>query len=118
MRAGWACTALLAVTAAGCTAEEDPLAAALTIENASSYTLVEIQLSPVDSVSWGPDLLGNDVLEPGDALEISNIACDSYDIRVADELGGECYLSAIDLCLDESHWTITDADLIDCELGS
>jgi hypothetical protein len=103
---------LLALSIAACT--DSDLDSTLTIENDSSFTFVEINLSPTDQISWGPDLLGADVLEPGDVLETSGIACGTYDIRVIDETAGECILDTVDLCLDEAVWRIDDAELISC----
>ena len=88
----------------------------LTIENESSFTMIGIYLSPTTSVRWGEDLLGADVLEPGDSLEISGIDCDVYDIRIVDEDDDECVLESVDLCLDDATWTIDDDELIDCQL--
>lgn len=86
----------------------------LTIDNESSYTLIEINLSPTTSISWGPDLLGTEVLEPGDVLELSGIDCNTYDIRVLDEDNDECILDSVDLCLDNAVWQIDDAELAFC----
>jgi hypothetical protein len=88
----------------------------LVIENQSSYTLVGIFLSPTTSVEWGSDLLGAEVLEPGDSFEISGIECDTYDIRVVDEDDDECVIEDVDLCLDDAHWLIDDAELGGCQL--
>ncbi|NVB81107.1 MAG: hypothetical protein HOV81_22110 [Kofleriaceae bacterium] len=106
---------LFAGALVGCAADDDPGGdSSLTIENASSYTLVEINLSPVDRVSWGADLLGSDVLAPGDVFHASGIDCNTYDIRVVDEDNDECILDAVDLCLDNAVWSIDDAELASC----
>ena len=86
----------------------------LTIKNASSFSFIEIYISPVGEAIWGPELLGSDVLEPGDEVEFSNIDCDSYDIRIVDEDADECIVDNIDLCADEATWTINDVGLADC----
>ena len=86
----------------------------LTIDNDSSYTLIEINLSPTTSISWGPDLLGSDVLAPGEVFEASGIACDTYDIRVVDDTNDECILDSVDLCLDNAVWHIDNAELAIC----
>jgi hypothetical protein len=103
-----------ALFATGCT--EDSLDSTLTIENQSSFTLISIYLSPTESVEWGQDLLGAEVLDPGDRLELSGIDCDTYDIRIVDEDDDECVLESVDLCLDEATWKIDDAELIGCQL--
>jgi hypothetical protein len=105
---------LFALAAAGC--GEETLDSNLTIENQSSFTFINIYLSPVDNVEWGSDLLGAEVLEPGEQLELRGIDCDTYDIRIVDEDDDECILTDVDLCLDDAHWRIDDAELIGCQL--
>lgn len=109
--------AVLAASLVACAAEDEgSLDSKLTIENASSYTFIEINLSPTSQVSWGQDLLGADVMEPGDVLEASGIECDTYDIRVIDEDQDECILQNVDLCLDDARWVIDDTELAICAL--
>jgi hypothetical protein len=96
-----------------CASEEDP-SSTLTIDNDSSYTLIEINLSPTTTISWGPDLLGAEVLAPGEVFEVSGIACDVYDIRVLDDTNDECILDTVDLCLENAVWRIDDAELVSC----
>jgi hypothetical protein len=86
----------------------------LTIRNSSSFAIIEINLSSVDDADWGPDLLGAEILEPGDVLELSEIDCGDYDIRIIDEDGDECVLSAVELCFNDAVWNITDTDLAVC----
>lgn len=110
---------LLAVAGLGaCTSDdggEGNLDSTLTIENDSSYAFAEINLSPEDSASWGSDLLGADILAPGEVLELAGVACDVYDIRIVDDEGDECVLSSVDLCLDNAVWSIDDAELAACQ---
>ena len=103
-----ACTFLFAACGGG--------DSSLTIRNNSSYAIFEINLSPVDSASWGADLLGSEILEPGDVFEIGGIDCDDYDIRLIDEDGDECILPAVELCFDDEVWNLTDTDLALCTL--
>lgn len=109
-----ATTFALATLAAGCGGSDDEFDSTLTIRNNSSFAFIEINLSPVDSASFGPDLLGSDILEPGTELEISGIACDDYDIRIIDEDADECILTDVDLCFDDAVWNITDGELAAC----
>lgn len=110
------CLALAVAGATGCTDEgtDDP-GASLTIDNDSSYTLIEIQLSPVNTTTWGADLLGADVLEPGESFIVTGIACNLYDIRILDEDNDECILTDVDLCADDSVWQLDDLDLAACQ---
>ena len=108
------CAALLA---SACAAEEDgpPAGASLTIDNDSSFTMIEINLSPVNQTSWGVDLLGAEVLEPGDTFIVSQIDCDIYDIRMIDEDNDTCVLPDVDLCFDNSIWQLDNAELAACQ---
>jgi hypothetical protein len=104
---------VLALAACG-TSDDGGGDSSLTIDNDSSYTLIEINLSPTTSVSWGADLLGSDVLAPGEVFEASGIDCNTYDIRVVDDTNDECILDSVDLCLDNAVWRIDDAELAIC----
>ncbi|MGE0396834.1 MAG: hypothetical protein AB7T06_08965 [Kofleriaceae bacterium] len=98
-----------------CTDDGSDLDSTLTIENESSYAFAEIYLSPEDAASWGNDLLGADILAPGEVLELSGITCDVYDIRIVDDEGDDCVLASVDLCLDDAVWSIDDAELAACQ---
>jgi len=111
------CIALLVAGASGCATEETdpPDGASLTIDNDSSFTIIELNISPVGEASFGADLLGADVLEPGDSFVISQLDCDVYDIRLLDEDNDECILADVDLCFDNAVWTLDDAELAACQ---
>jgi|GEM_PF-6193471 len=96
------------------TGDDDPIGdSTLVIANESSFFIIEINVSPVSETTFGPDLLGDDVLEPGEALEVT-LECDDYDIRVVDEDEVECILFEIDLCFEDAVWEITDDVLLSC----
>jgi hypothetical protein len=103
---------VLAAAASGCVIEDT--GADLEIINESRYALVEINLAPVDQLSWGPDLLHGDVLLPNESLVVEDIRCDTYDVRVVDEFDRECVLAEIDLCLSSDAWFITNGTLASC----
>ncbi len=111
-------TFALSILATGCGGGEDDdvLDSSLTIRNSSSFAFVEINLSPVGELSWGADLLGSDIMEPGDTLELSGIECDDYDVRVIDEDLDECIVSSVELCFDDLEWVINDSELAGCVL--
>lgn len=88
----------------------------LTIQNESSFVLEEIYVTPVDAFDWGPELLGSDILFPGELFTIE-LGCDIYDVMVVDELGTECVLFDLDLCFDDATWVITNATLSFCDFG-
>jgi len=88
----------------------------LTIHNDSSYALYEINLSPVHAQTWGPDLLAGDVLLPGESIEIFDIDCNDYDVRLVDEDDDECVIEDVELCFDDERWSIDDLQLAVCTL--
>ncbi len=92
-----------------CTTED----ATITIDNQSTYVLIELNVAPVGTVTWGPDLLGGADLLPGEFITIG-VDCDFYDIRIVDELGAECVLLDVDLCLNDQTWVIDDIELANC----
>lgn len=55
------------------------------IENASNETVYYIYMSPTSQSTWGPDLLGSNVLNVGQAFTLSNIQPGVWDIRVVDQ---------------------------------
>ena len=100
----------LALAATACTGGDS----SLEIANDSSYVLTEIYIAPIDTVSWGPDLTGGDVILPGESLIIDSIDCDTYDAMVVDDTGVECILFDLDLCFDDAIWVVDDFTLDSC----
>lgn len=98
-----------AAALAGCTtSSNDPgfvADSSLLVINESDYTIFEIYLTEVDNPSWGPNLLGGDVLYPGEEL-LLGVQCDFYDALLVDEDGVECEIHSIDLCLNDADWVI------------
>ena len=93
-----------AATLTGCVVQADE-DASLTVYNESSFVIEELYLTEVDSPTWGSDLLGSDVLFPGEAIELG-VDCDYYDALVIDETGLECEILDIDLCFNDAQWVI------------
>jgi hypothetical protein len=70
--------------------------------NNSYYTIVYVRASPSSSDYWSDDILGRDVLYPGESLAVyvppgSGQDC-YYDIQVTDETGRDHDYYNIDLC--------------------
>jgi hypothetical protein len=86
----------------------------ITIINRSDWDIHHLYLSPVDVDEWGPDQLGEHVIESGDKFQLYGIECDVYDIMIVDEDGDECILEAIDLCDEHAKWVITNDELLNC----
>jgi hypothetical protein len=89
--------------------------ASVKVINQSKWEIHHIYLSPSGDDDWGPDQLEDEILKKGDSLTLTDIACDTYDVKVVDEDGDECVIEEADLCKDHSYWKITDAELLKCE---
>lgn len=107
-----AAIAAISMLATGCIIVDD---SSFTVDNESDYVITELYIAPTDARTWGPDLLGSNVLFPGDSITITGIDCDDYDVQVYDELGASCELLDIDLCFDDAVWVITNSDLAFCD---
>jgi hypothetical protein len=108
-------TTLLAALASGCFYTVDPGSnsdGTITIDNASSYVLSEVRVTPVHSSSWGPNLLSS-ALYPDQRLTVS-VACDTYDVLISDQYARDCTLGAIDLCFSDQLWVIDNVTLRTC----
>ena len=81
-----------------------------TLNNRSSYDVIEFYASPYDVGEWEEDILGLDVLSAGDAVDISiadgRSQCE-YDLRFVFEDGDVVERAAVDLCKTGSY-TLTD----------
>lgn len=89
----------------------------LKVQNESSVVIEEIYVAQIDSASWGPDLLGNEILFPGEGFTIE-LTCDVYNVLIVDELGTECMLESLDLCFEDATWFVTNGQLAGCEFVS
>ena len=89
--------------------------AVITIVNRSSFDIHELYLSPVDVDEWGPDQLGEEIIESGGKFQLYGIDCDVYDIMIVDEDGDECVLEVVELCDEEAKWVITNDELLSCQ---
>lgn len=89
--------------------------ATVKILNKSKWDIHHFYLSPADSDDWGPDQLGDDVLESGSSFTLTDIECDLWDIKVVDEDGDECEIRGVALCDEDAVWRITDDELLECE---
>lgn len=70
--------------------------------NETGFTIDEMYLSPVTTSDWEEDVLGEDVLEDGEDIEITFFnnedAC-KWDLKIIDEEGDVVYWKNIDLCV-------------------
>lgn len=106
---------LVALFSQGCVVvSDDGPDSDISIYNDSDYVLYEIYVSPIGAYSWGPDLLGSDVLYPDESVTVA-VDCDVYDVMVVDELGTECILESIDVCYESATWYVSNGDLAFCD---
>ncbi len=89
--------------------------ATVKVINQSKWEIHHLYLSSSADEEWGPDQLEDDILTKGDQITLTNIPCDTYDVKVIDEDGDECIIEEVELCKDHSYWKITDKDLLECE---
>jgi hypothetical protein len=115
MRGSVLLAGLLGVVVSGCiyTGPAPSSDATITIDNASSYVLTEVRVTHVRSSSWGPNLLGGDVLYPNEQITV-RVACGTWDVLVSDEYARDCVIAAVYLCGSDQVWTIDDRTLRSC----
>ena len=88
------------------------------IKNRSDWEIHHLFLSPAEQDHWGPDQLGNHVIEVGGSFDLHKVPCNTWDVRIIDEDGDECILSDVNICASKEAWVITNDDLLDCESDS
>jgi len=93
-----------------------PSAQALSLKfvNQSKWEIHELYFSPSDEKSWGPDQLGDDVIEHGQTFTLSKIAKGTYDVNIVDEDGDACVVEDVDFASSES-FTLTEKLLLGCQ---
>jgi hypothetical protein len=94
----------LAMCASACVVTDS----SLLVSNHSDFEIHEIYVTPVDSSTWGANLLANDILMPGEST-LLGIQCGTYDAMLVDETGAICEVSAVDLCYDDADWIIRNS---------
>lgn len=92
-----------------------PQRAEFMINNKSDWGIHRLYLSPEDKDTWGPDQLGEDVIESGESFTLKDIPCGEYDIKVVDEDGDACIIEGIVMCKDHTHWDLTNKELANCQ---
>ncbi len=86
----------------------------ISLTNSSSYAVHHLFLTPAHEAHWGPDQLGNDVLESREVITVAGLDCAHYDLKFIDHEGDTCIVEDIDLCLQDAHWELTDGQLAAC----
>lgn len=88
-------------------------AAKFVISNESNWDIHRLYVSSSDASEWGEDQLEDDILQSGQTLTLSGVACDDYDVKMVDEDGDVCELRNVNMCGGE-EWTITNETLLNC----
>ena len=89
--------------------------ATVKIVNKSDWEIHHLFLSSTEEEEWGPDQLGDEVVETGDSFTLNQIPCDSYDVKLIDEDDDECVVEDVDLCGGAESWVITNKILLGCQ---
>jgi len=100
-----ALASLAVMSTVGCTDDGIIASASLRVTNHSDFAIVEIYLAEVGDPVWGSNLLGDDVLLPGEAL-LLGVTCGFYDALLIDEDHVDCELDDLDLCRNDADWVI------------
>jgi hypothetical protein len=91
-------------SASACVVTDD---SSLLVSNHSDFEIHEMYVTDVGSPSWGPNLLGGDVLYPDESMYVV-LDCGTYDAMLIDETGAACEVNSIDLCFDDADWIINN----------
>ncbi len=92
--------------------------ATVTVANQSEWEIHQFFLSPADTDKWGADQLSEEVIGTGENFKLTEIPCDTYDVKLVDEDGDECVVQAVDICGGKGTWTITSKELVACQVNS
>ena len=87
----------------------------VTFRNDSKMDIMELYFSRTASNDWGKEQLGKHLVRSGDSFTLSQIPCGSYDVKLVDEDGDQCDISAVQLCAESHTWAIKDKDLMKCQ---
>ncbi|MBI2569134.1 MAG: hypothetical protein HYV63_19115 [Candidatus Schekmanbacteria bacterium] len=88
--------------------------AAVTLTNSSDWQLDHLYLSGDEKDTWGPDLLGDELVAAGGTAKLADVACAPHDVKIVDNAGKECVLKAVDVCGKENKWELTKEAVAAC----
>lgn len=89
----------------------------VTIVNKSSFEFHNMYLSPTSTNEWGPDQLGDKVINPGESFTLNDIPKGDFDFKMTDEDGDDCIASGVALSASETV-EFDDADLVGCQVAT
>jgi hypothetical protein len=96
----------LAATVSGCVISNED--SSLLVSNRSDFEIHEMYVTPIDSPSWGENLLGGSVLYPNESMYVG-LECGTYDAMLIDETGAVCEVMNVDLCFEDADWIIRNS---------
>lgn len=102
----------------GAEAQPKKKRATVTIQNKADWDIHHFYLSSTDEKDWGPDQLGKDTIGKGEFFKLADVPCDYYDVKLVDEDGDQCVIEDVDICGSDEVWTITNKDLLKCQVAS
>ena len=88
------------------------------IVNKSDWTIMELYMSPTDDNEWGDDLLEKHVIKPGENFTLTDIPCDSWDVKLVDEDKDVCVVEDVNMCANNETWVIDSKSLLACQGSS
>lgn len=111
-----ALAAVLALGAFATDAAAQKKKASVKIVNNSDYDIHHLYMAESASDDWGPDQLGENVIQKkGGSFTLNQIPCSTYDVQLVDEDGDRCEVEKIDVCAKNETWTIGNKDLLSCQ---
>lgn len=93
----------------------DKKKASVKVVNQSDWSIDKLFMSPVNESKWGPDQFGDEVVEKGETFTLTDVPCDTWDVKLVDEDGDVCIVEDVDICASSETWTITSKDLLKCQ---
>ncbi len=73
--------------------------------------IYRLHVSPSEVSTWGPDLLGDDVIVFAAGVKVSDIPAGSYDVRVVDQDGDTYSLYGVQCDETTLRWDVEATDL-------
>ena len=108
------CAALLAFASLPLLTRARSVSTSVNIVNSSSKEIRNLYSSHVNADDWSSDLLGSATIGSGQSLSVTNIACDSQQVKIIAEDQDGCFASTVVTCDQDSTWTITNDTARDC----
>jgi len=98
---------LFTLIVAGCTSSTTTTGpdATITVVNDETFAITDIYIDTVGG-PLGPNQLDQDLL-PGEQITFG-LTCDTYDVEMIDEAGGDCIVHDTDTCLNDAVLHVDD----------